>query len=85
MQRTATQATDIAIDDEPLTDEEIAQGFYTFNEMVERGFVKDRQDQKRKQEKYKFPKPLKSGSRQALTPRARVHRWIRYRDALSRK
>jgi hypothetical protein len=72
-------------DNEPLTDEEIAQGFYTFNEMVERGFVKDRQDQRRKQLKYGFPRPIKTGDRQAPTPKARVHRWIRHRSALSLK
>lgn len=71
-------------DDEPLTDEEIALGFYTHNEMKALGIVKDRQDQRRKQEKYGFPKPIKTGDRQAPTPKARVHRWIRYRGALSR-
>jgi hypothetical protein len=72
-------------DDEPLTDEEIALGFYTFNEMVALGFVKDRQDQRRKQERYGFPRPTKTGDRQAPTSKARVHRWLRRRDALSRK
>jgi hypothetical protein len=71
-------------DDEPLTDEEIALGFYTTNEMVALGFVKDRQDQRRKQLKYGFPRPTKTGDRQAPTSKARVHRWVRQRDALSR-
>jgi hypothetical protein len=62
------------LDDEPLSDEEIAQGFYTTREMIALGFVKDRQDQKRKQDKYGFPKPTKTGDRQAPTSRARVHR-----------
>jgi hypothetical protein len=69
--RTTTQAiVPIAIDDdEPLSDEEIAQGFYTHNEMRALGIVKDRQDQRRKQEKYGFPKPIKTGDRQAPTSR----------------
>jgi hypothetical protein len=71
--------------DAPLTDEEIAQGFYTFNEMKALGFVKDRQDQRRKQLLYGFPLPTKTGARQAPTSKARVHRWVRQRDALSRK
>ena len=33
------------IDDEPLTAEEAAEGFYSFGDMVLLGFVKDRQDQ----------------------------------------
>ena len=71
-------------DDEPLTDEEIAQGFYFFKELKVLGIVKDRQDQRRKQLLYGFPKPTKTGNRQAPTSKARVHRWIRQRDALSR-
>ena len=72
-------------DDEPLTDEEIAQGFYFFKDMKALGIVKDRQDQRRKQLRYGFPKPTKTGDRQAPTSKARVHRWIRQRDALSRR
>ena len=74
-----------ATDDEPpLTDAEIALGFYTFAEMKALGIVKDRQDQRRKQIKYGFPKPVKTGDRQAPTAKARVHSWIRQRCALSR-
>jgi hypothetical protein len=71
--------------DGPLTDEEIALGFYNHGDLVERGIVKDRNDQKRKQEKYRFPKPTKTGDRQAPISKARVHRWLRYRDALTRR
>jgi hypothetical protein len=71
-------------DEEPLTDEEIALGFYTTNEMIVLGILKDRADQRRKQQKYGFPKPTKTGDRQAPTAKARVHRWLRQRDALSR-
>ena len=95
MQRTATQSSvtqdepltedEPVTDDEPLTDEEIAQGFWTFNEMKALGILKDRQDQRRKQQKYRFPKPTKTGDRQAPTSKARVNRWLRYRNALSRK
>jgi predicted DNA-binding transcriptional regulator AlpA len=69
--------------DEPLTDEEIAQGFYSHNEMKALGIVRDRQDQRRKQLLYGFPKPVKTGDRQAPISKARVHRWIRQRAALS--
>jgi hypothetical protein len=48
------------------------------------GFVKDRADKKRKQDKYGFPKPTKMGDRQAPTAKARVHKWARYRDAMTR-
>src|SRR6187399_1069550 len=57
-------------DDAPLTDEEIALGFYYFNEMKALGILKDRQDQRRKQIKYGFPKPIKTGDRQAPTSKA---------------
>jgi hypothetical protein len=70
--------------DGPLTDEELEQGFYTHAELVSRGIVKDRADQKRKQEKYKFPKPTKTGDRQAPFAKARVHSWLRWRDAMTR-
>ena len=70
--------------DAPLTDEELAQGFYTHADLVSRGIVKDRADQKRKQEKYKFPKPTKTGDRQAPISKARVHKWLRWRDAMTR-
>jgi hypothetical protein len=71
--------------DAPLTDEELALGFYTHADLVSRGFVKDRADQKRKQEKYKFPKPTKTGDRQAPFAKARVHKWLRWRDSLTRQ
>ena len=75
---------DVKLADEPLSDEEIALGFYTFNEMKALGILKDRQDQRRKQLLYGFPLPTKTGDRQAPTSKARVHRWVRQRDALSR-
>jgi hypothetical protein len=70
--------------DAPLTDQELEQGFYTHAELVAKRIVKDRADQKRKQERYGFPKPTKTGDRQAPISRARVHQWLRMRDAMTR-
>jgi hypothetical protein len=70
--------------DAPLNDEELAQGFYTHADLVVRGVVKDRRDQKRKQEKYSFPRPTKTGDRSAPISKARVHKWLRWRDAMTR-
>jgi hypothetical protein len=70
--------------DAPLTDEEIAQGFYFHDELVALRVVKDRADQKRKQEKYGFPRPTKTADRQAPISKARVHKWLRWRDAMTR-
>jgi hypothetical protein len=64
---------------------ELAEGFYFYSDLVERGIIKDRNDQKRKQERYRFPRPTKTGDRQAPISKARVHRWLRYRDALTRR
>lgn len=63
----------------PLTDDEIAQGLYSFRELVALGIVKDRTDLQRKQKRYNFPQPLKLGDRQAAFLRARVHAWVRQR------
>jgi hypothetical protein len=81
--QTAIQTIDLH--QEPLTDEEIALGFYTTNELIARGFIRDRQDLRRKQLKYGFPLPTKTGDRQAPTSKARVHAWVRQRAALSNK
>jgi hypothetical protein len=71
------------IEEDSLTDEEIAQGFYTYRDLLERGFVKDRTDLKRKQDFYGFPRPTKTGVRQAPYLKARVHSYVRRRAALS--
>lgn len=73
------------IEDAEPTDEEIAAGLYTFNDLEDRGIVRDRADLKRKQELYGFPLPLKTGARQAPFLKTRVHTWVRRRAALSRK
>ena len=84
MQKTAT-AEPVIIDDDPLTDDEIAQGFYTHSEMVALGIVKDRQDQRRQADRLRLSEAGQDrGPPSSQFPKARVHRWMRQRDALSR-
>ena len=70
-------------DDNLPSDEEIAAGFYRFQDLVNLGIVRDRTDLHRKQHRYNFPRPTKTGDRQAPFLKTRVHTWVRRRAALS--
>ena len=67
------------------TDEEIAAGLYSYADLKARGIVRDRTDLHRKQLRYGFPWPIKTGERQAPFLKTRVHAWVRRRAALSLK
>lgn len=65
-----------------LTDEELSQGGYRFEDLLERRIISGRTDLERKQRQHGFPKPVKTGERQAWFPKAEVHAWLRERLAL---
>ena len=65
-----------------LTDDELAQGTYRFEDLVRLGFVTNRTDLNRKQTELKFPKPIKTGKSQASFFKVEVHRWLRWRMEL---
>lgn len=67
------------------TDEEIAAGLYSYADLRARGIVRDRTDLHRKQQQYGFPRPIKTGKRQAPFLKTRVHAWVRRRAELSDK
>ena len=67
------------------TDEEIAAGLYSYADLEALGIVRDRTDLHRKQQRYGFPWPIKTGERQAPFLKTRVHAWVRRRAALSDK
>ena len=69
--------------DEEFDDEDVASGIYSFKDLLENGFVKDRSDLHRKQKKYGFPRMFKTGERQAGTFRRSVHRWAKKRANLT--
>jgi len=75
----------IELDDDVPTDDEISLGFYKFSDLVALGIVRDRTDLHRKQRAYGFPRPMKTGDRQAPFLKIRVHNWVRQRAALSRR
>jgi predicted DNA-binding transcriptional regulator AlpA len=64
-------------------DNDLAHGFYSFNDLKQERIVVDRSDLHRKQRRYGFPKPIKFGERQARFPKAAVLRWLRERAAIS--
>jgi predicted DNA-binding transcriptional regulator AlpA len=65
-----------------LTDDELAQGGYRYEDLVALRVVSNRTDLHRKQNDLGFPKPVKTGARQAWFPRAEVNVWLRQRAAL---
>jgi hypothetical protein len=65
-----------------LTDQELSQGGYRFEDLLELRIVSGRTDLERKQKQLGFPKPVKTGDRQAWFPKAEVHDWLRARLAL---
>ena len=75
----------IEVEDDAPTDEEIAAGLYSYADLEARGIVRDRTDLHRKQLRYGFPWPIKTGERQAPFLKTRVHAWVRHRAALSLK
>ena len=65
-----------------ITDKELAEGGYRFDDLVEHRIVSGRTDLDRKQKKYGFPKPVKTANRQTWFPKSEVHEWLRKRMAL---
>ena len=49
------------VKDDAPTDEEIAAGLYSYADLEARGIVRDRSDLRRKQLRYGFPWPIKTG------------------------
>jgi len=75
----------IEVEDDAPTDEEIAAGLYSYADLKARGIVRNRTDLHRKQQRYGCPWPIKTGKRQAPFLKTRVHAWVRHRAALSDK
>jgi hypothetical protein len=65
------------------SDDDLACGFYSFNDLKAERIVGDRSDLHRKQQRYGFPKPVKLGLRQARFPKEAVHRWLKERAAIT--
>jgi len=68
-----------------LTDKELSTGAYRFEDLLELRIVSGRTDLERKQKQHGFPKPVKTGERQAWFPMTEVHAWLRLRLALRDK
>jgi predicted DNA-binding transcriptional regulator AlpA len=67
----------------PEEDDDLAHGFYSFDDLEAERIVHDRSDLHRKQRRYGFPQPVKLGDRQARFPKRAVWRWLRERKELS--
>jgi predicted DNA-binding transcriptional regulator AlpA len=67
----------------PEEDDDLAHGFYSFDDLKAERIVHDRSDLHRKQTRYNFPRPVKFGLRQARFPKRAVLRWLRDRKELS--
>ena len=65
-----------------LTDDELAQGGYRFEDLQARRIITNRTDLSRKQRELGFPLPVKTGNSQAMFLRVEVHAWLRGRLAL---
>ena len=65
-----------------LTDDELAQGGYRFEDLQARRIITNRTDLSRKQRELGFPLPVKTGNSQAMFLRVEVHAWLRERLAL---
>jgi predicted DNA-binding transcriptional regulator AlpA len=65
-----------------LTDDELAQGGYRFEDLQALRVVKNRTDLNRKQSELGFPRPVKTGKSQALFLKAEVHAWLAARALL---
>jgi hypothetical protein len=65
-----------------LTDDELAQGGYRFEDLQARRIITNRTDLNRKQRELGFPLPVKTGNSQAMFLRVEVHAWLRERLAL---
>ena len=59
-----------------ITDKELAEGGYRFDDLVEHRIVSGRSDLDRKQKKYGFPKPVKTGNRQSWFTQIRGSRMV---------
>jgi len=68
-----------------LTDEELAEGGYRFEDLLKLRIVSGRTDLERKQQQHGFPKPVKTGARQTWFPKTEVHEWLRRRMELRDK
>ena len=65
-----------------LTDDELAQGGYRFEDLQARRIITNRTDLSRKQRELGFRLPVKTGNSQAMFLRVEVHAWLRERLAL---
>ena len=54
---------------------DVTDGFYRFDDLVDRRIVSSRSDLSDKQRKLGFPLPVKPGPKQALFLKTEVHRW----------
>jgi predicted DNA-binding transcriptional regulator AlpA len=67
---------------------DVTDGFYRFDDLVDRRIVSSRSDLSDKQRKLGFPLPVKPGPKQALFLKTEVHRWaqrlVEKRDAEQR-
>ena len=54
-------------------------GFYSFEQLLERGDVRNRTDLWRKQQLFGFPRSVKLSKKQAGFPKRAVHAWERSR------
>jgi hypothetical protein len=65
-----------------VTDEELAEGGYRFDDLLRNRIVSGRTDLQRKQKQHGFPKPVKTGVRQNWYLKTEVHDWLRKRMAM---
>ena len=65
-----------------MTDDAFAEGCYAYDDLEAKGIVRGRTDLARKQKHHGFPRPIKTGTRQATFLRSEVHDWLRERAAL---
>jgi len=72
-----------------MTDNDYAGGCYAYRDLESLGIVRGRVDLQRKQKKHGFPKPIKTGNRQASFLKSEVHAWlhsrVEQRDAEDKK
>jgi predicted DNA-binding transcriptional regulator AlpA len=68
-----------------VTDGELAEGGYRVEDLLRLRIISGRTDLDRKQRRHGFPKPVKTGARQAWFPKTEVHAWLRERMAMRDK
>jgi predicted DNA-binding transcriptional regulator AlpA len=58
------------------TTEDIAEGFYRFEDLKDLGYVSSRSDLHDKQKNLNFPRPVKPSRRVAWFLKSEVHEWL---------